>query len=486
MMRFICVLLASAVLAACGAKPIASASVAERELIASAMMRDIGELSSDEYGGRKPGTLGGEKTIAYLTQRMAQSGLASGTNDPGSEWRAPVSLVSTRPFTSVVALRIGRRTIVFEEEASAAFTSRRRALVERAEAVFVGNLGKAVPDALVAGKVIIMLGNSSQSPQKRAELFAKAPAAILTVVQNNAEIAGLKTAFGNERIVLASEETLALSAYVTDQAMVRALGAKNWQKLTEAAGKDDFEPRNLKALATIEATSDHREFTSYNVVGKLAGAKPESGAVLMLAHWDHLGECGAGDAADQICNGAVDNASGLAVMLEVTRRLAASGPHDRDIYVLATSAEEAGLLGAQAFVLAPPMPLDTIVAAFNFDTSAVAPAGSPVGFVGDGLTAIDAEVKAILAEAGRELGDSDFASTFVQRQDGWAFINKGVPAVFLSTAFGSEAVLGPFLDSDYHMPSDEAGTLELGGAVDDVLLHEELVRRFANTKTYQP
>ncbi|MEL7197308.1 MAG: M20/M25/M40 family metallo-hydrolase [Pseudomonadota bacterium] len=486
MMRWFFVLLSSVFLAACGSKPIASASVAERELIGAAMMRDIEILASDDFGGRKPGTLGEEKTVAFITQRMSETGLVSGTNDPGSEWRAPVSLVSTKPFTSVVGLRVGRRSFVFEEEASVAFTSRRRALVERGETVFVGRLGGDIPDDQVAGKVVIMLGEAGESPRRREKLFAKGPAAIITVVQNEAEIAGIRTAFGNERILLSSEETLTLNAYATEAAIIRALGKRTWSEFTKAADETGFEPLAVNALATVEATSDRREFTSYNVIGKIEGIVPDSGAVLMLAHWDHLGECGPASAADRICNGAVDNASGLAAMLEVSRRLAVSGSHDRDIYVVATSAEEAGLLGAKAFAQTPPLPLSSFVAAFNFDTSAVAPSGSSVGFIGDGRTAIDGEIKSILGRANRKLGDAAFANEFVQRQDGWVLLNEGVPTVLLSTAFASRSVLGPYLDRAYHSPRDEVAGIELGGAIDDVLLHEELVRRFADTKTYQP
>lgn len=486
MMRLFFVFCACIMLAACSGGPIATASMADRALIESAMMQDIAVLASDEYAGRKPGTLGGEKTIAYITERMEQVGLTSGTNDPGSAWRAPVPLVSTKPFTSVVGLRVGQRSFVFPEEASVAFTSRRRALVERAQTVFVGRLGSEVPDELVAGKVVIMLGDLAQSPARRAQLFAKGPAAVLTVVQNEAEIAGLRTAFGAERILLGSDERLALSAYATTQAIERALGKRTWARLADAADKETFKPAPLQALATVEATSNRREFVSYNVIGKLNGTRPDEGAVLMMAHWDHLGECRPQSAQDRVCNGAVDNASGIAAMLEITRRLATSGPYDRDIYVLATSAEEQGLLGAQSFVQAPPVPLTSLVAAFNLDSVAIAPAGSPIGFIGEGRTAIDDDVKAVLKAAGRELGDTEFANRFIERQDGWVLLNEGVAAVFLSTAFGSPDILDIFLQSTYHSPSDEAEDLELGGAIDDVLLHEELVRRFADTETYQP
>jgi len=171
-------------------------------------------------------------------------------------------------------------------------------------------------------------------------------------------------------------------------------------------------------------------------------------------------------------------------MLELARLLAASGPHDRDIYVLATSAEEAGLLGARAFVANPPMPLDTIVAAFNFDSVAIAPAGGKVGFVGEGQTPLDAIVTQVVSESEREFGDKGYANSFLKRQDGWVLLERGVPSVMITSAFASEIVLGPYLASNYHSPSDEVDAVELGGAIEDLLLHAELVRRIADTSLY--
>ena len=132
------------------------------------------------------------------------------------------------------------------------------------------------------------------------------------------------------------------------------------------------------------------------------------------------------------------------------------------------------------------MPLDSIVAAFNFDTVAIAPAGTALGFVGEGRTPLDGLVRETAAEAGRQLGNKEFAESFVRRQDGWALLEQGVPAVFLSSAFASEIVLGPYMAEDYHRPTDQLGYIELGGAIDDLLLHEELVRRTASTAGYTP
>ena len=478
-------LLALLALAACSsAPPVASVPVAERALIEQNLRRDISVLASEEFGGRKPGTLGEEKTVAFITAEMQKAGLVSGTNDPGSAWRAPVQLVSTQPFTSSIVIRAGRRTTELDHGMAVAFTVRRRELVDGQPLVFVGRAAEELPDEAVSGKIVVMLGEPGVSPQRRAALFEKDPAAIITVVENADSIAQVNGAFGRERILLESEAVGSLSAFIANETMAKAMGETTWARLLEAAAKDDFKPVTLEATAKIEATSQRREFTSYNVIGMLPGQVAGSGAVVLMGHWDHLGQCGPEDAEDRVCNGAVDNASGIAVMLELARRLAATGPYDRDIYVLATSAEEAGLLGARAFVEAPPVQLNSIVAAFNFDTVAIAPAGSPVGFVGEGRTPLDPVILGVMQEAGRQLGDKEFAEQYVRRQDGWAFLQEGIPAVMLSTAFGSEIVLGPYLSTDYHRASDETDAIVLGGAIDDLLLHEELVRRVANVAIY--
>ena len=472
-------------LSACAKAPLASVPAPEREAIAARLLTDIETLSSNAYGGRRPGTDGERLTVDYITGHMQAAGLVSGTNDPGSAWRAPVQLVSTTPRESTISFTVGRRKIAVEEGEGAAFASGSRELVEGADLVFVGKEGDSIAPEDIAGKVAVMLGEPGVSPRRRATLFEAGPAAIITVVEDEDGVANVNRAYGRERILLASEEQSRLTAFTTDKVMREVLGEDRWNLMLDAAEDENFVPIPLTAKASIDAASTRREFTSSNVLGMIPGEVRGAGAVLLLAHWDHLGEC-APETPDPICNGAIDNASGIAVMLELARRLKAGGPYDRDIYFLATSAEESGLLGAKAFVEEPPMPLDSIVAAFNFDTVAVAPAGSAVGFVGEGRTQLDPVILDVMAQAGRQLGNREFAESFVRRQDGWALLEEGVPAVFLSTAFGSEIVLGPFLSEDYHRPTDDVGRIELGGAIDDLLLHEELIRRFASISAYPP
>ena len=97
--------LAILAVAACAKPPLATVSDPERELIATSLMRDIAVLASDEYGGRRPGTPGEERTVTYLIEEMQAAGLVSGTNDPGSAWRAPVPLVSSQALDSRIILR---------------------------------------------------------------------------------------------------------------------------------------------------------------------------------------------------------------------------------------------------------------------------------------------------------------------------------------------------------------------------------------------
>ncbi|WP_296716272.1 M28 family peptidase [Erythrobacter sp.] len=487
--RLLIALLASLLLAACARAPVASVPVSERVLIEERLRADIATLASDEFGGRKPGTAGEERTLTFLEQRFAEIGLLSGTGDPGSYWRAPVDLVSARPLTSKLQLARGRNALTVPEEDGVAFTRRRRALAAGGPAtgvpvVFVGTGEGPVSPDNVAGAVVVLLGADGPDLARMAEPFRDRATAVLTVLPDTAAIARLRRANEVERIELAVEEVDTLGAYVTDAALAKVLGEANWKRLKARSREADFTPIEIQLAISIDAAADRREFTSNNLVGAIPGTVPGSGALLVLAHWDHLGECGPPEAADRICNGAVDNASGLAVMLELARRLKDGPPMERDVYFLATTAEEAGLLGTRAFARNPPVPLDDIVAAFNLDMLALAPAGAPVGFVGEGRTALDPLILAEIARSGRSTGDKALAESFVPRQDGWVLLDKGVPAVLLSSAFGSRAVLNPFLQDGYHDPSDQAEGIALGGAIDDLLLHEVLVRILADPARY--
>ena len=220
--------------------------------------------------------------------------------------------------------------------------------------------------------------------------------------------------------------------------------------------------------------------TSHNVVGRVPGANPDGRAVLLMAHWDHLGLCRPVNEPDRVCNGAVDNASGTAALLALVARVKAMRL-DRDVYFVLTGAEEWGLLGAKAFAESPPLPLASIVAGFNLDTIAVAPAGMPVAIVAEKDSALVPLVKAAAAAVGRAWDGDGEAAAFIQRQDGWPLTQKKVPMAMAGGSFSDMKRLKAFLAGLYHGEKDElTATTELGGAVDDANLHLELVRRAAS------
>ncbi len=485
-------LLASLALGACAPAPVATVSTAARDAIAERMRTDVEILSSDERGGRQPGTAGARATFGWIERSMAEIGLESGTNDPGSYWRLPVDLLAIEPDTAQLTLGQGRGRIVVPETDAAVYTPRRRALAiggpgTGAPVVFVGYGDGSVLGDKLAGAVAVMLADPGRDTARREALFDQQATAVLTVVPDRDALEAVRRREDREKLILASDEQDHLAAYITDNAFAKVIGARRWQKFKSDAGKDvaGSDPLELNLAVGIDATSDRREFTSQNIIGKLPGSVPGAGAVLVLAHWDHLGECGAPGDIDRICNGAVDNASGVAMMLELARRLKAGPPLERDVYFLATSAEEAGLLGVRSFVKDPPLALGSIAAAFNLDMMALAPAGSPVGVIGLGRDpALDAVITAAVEKSGRIIGDEALANSFLQRQDGWVLTQAGVPSVLMSSTYGSRGILEPFLATRYHKASDEAEAVEYGGAVDDLLLHEAVIRQIADPARY--
>lgn len=460
--------------------PVDSLDAIERELAA-----DIAMLASDGFEGRRPGTEGEAKTLRYLAQAWQAAGLESGTNDPAHPWFAPVALQLNTPQRSEAAFFRGKREIALPEGAVHLYTSGRRSLLERSPAVFVGRKGDRLDRSELAGRVAIMLWDHPRRIEQRDALLEKGAAAVLAIVPDAAELAELidRRAEGSYRLA-GAENGAQLDGIVSRAGAEALFGKTRFAELSAAAGAESFKPIPLDIEARLEATSLPREVRTHNLIARLPGKRPDAGAVLLLAHWDHFGHCAEREGPDAICNGAVDNASGLAVLGAVARRLAQGPQLDRDVYFLATTAEEWGLLGARSFAQDPPVPLDTIVAAFNVDTIAVAPRDGPVAIVGHGMTSLDGEVERIIRDLGRTPGDHDYANRYVRRQDGWALLQHDVPTLMVSSAFADREALEAYMRGRYHRADDTADGIELGGAAEDVLLHLALVRHFADLGSY--
>ncbi len=476
-----------AALAALNATVPAAAQVSGNAPVTEAELRThIAELASDRYGGRRPGTEGETLTAHYIATQLSRAGFVAGGDGPLG-WYAPVPLIELTPIDSTMtAVTPAGESLGFGDQFVLRAPAGTGQLTD-VQAMFVGHGigadGRA-PGGL-RGKIVIMLaseraGASVQGLRARRNLLIEAgAAAVLVIADTGAPFDAFRRGFSSGAIQLGEP--------IRRLTMDGLLSADAGRRLLEAGGIDaalanqiatgPAQSLALRLRLDLSARSNARVYNSYNVVARLPGRTPDSGAVLMTGHWDHLGECRPAGSADRICNGAVDNASGIAVLLAAAQRLA-NGPRiDRDIWIVATTAEESGLLGAHWFADHPPMPLTDIHAVLNVDTVAIAPRGAAVAIVGRGTTDFDDEVAAAAATLRRDMVEGDAANAFIQRQDGWAFTQRGVPAIMAGGSFADEALLQSFLSGPYHQPQDELNeALPLGGAADDADLHVVLAR----------
>jgi len=469
----------------------ADAPVSEAQLAAH-----IKILAGDAFEGRAPGTEGEDRTIAYIVGEWAKAGLEA---VPGSvtPWLQSVPLVESQPVSGTAKFKAGGRDFAIGDDGIILTGRDASVSLTNVPAIFVGygvdGAGKVNAD--VAGKLAIMLFDNAPFGEKlpryreRRQMLADAGAAgVLVIATDAVPWAELRDSLGSKATRLADAKSgPQVSGFLSPEGAdaLLAKAGQNGAAARAGAKSPGYRGLALPVTADLATTSTIRAYDSHNVIAKLPGAKPDGKAVLFLGHWDHLGICRPDDATDRICNGAVDNASGIAVLIEVAKRFAAGERPDRDIYFMATTAEEKGLLGAHYFADHPVVPLGDITVALNIDTIAISPRGTPVATIGRGKPAYDAVVRDIATKLGRKLDEDGEADPFVQRQDGWALGAKGVTSLMVGGSFSDMPLLEKFLESDYHGPADEfSDKVPLGGAAEDADLHVALGRAFADTKRW--
>lgn len=478
------------------AAPVHAAPDGERTTPAR-MAAHMRVLAGDAFGGRAPESAGEARTIAYTVGQLARFGLEP-LADSATPWLQAMPMARLKPAENKVRLhREGRHVTLASDELTIAGTIAQMD-VKDAPLVYVGDgvdaAGKPVEG--VAGAVALMRLETGAEPgqgrgvraRREALLRAGALGVIAVAADGYPWRAMVSSLIGNaDSTVAVAPKSGALIGVVSLPGFARimsegadvdgtALLAKTAAPVTKAV------PTNLRIdmLAQTEVTTK----TTHNIIARLPGSKPDGRVVLLLAHWDHLGDaCAPADVADRICNGAVDNASGVAAVLEVARMLGQGKRPDRDTLILLTTAEEHGLQGAAWFARNAPLPLDKIEVALNLDTIAIAPAGAPVATIGRGNVSIDRVIARVAKAVGRPLDTDGEADAFVTRQDGWALSQSGIPAIMVGGSFSDMKRLEAFLKGPYHTPDDAmSSTVELGGAADDANLHAALVRAFGDTK----
>lgn len=479
-----------------GAALLTSASAYAKGVSEADLRGHIEILASDAFEGRKPGTEGEAKTVKYIAEQWAKAGVKPAAAD--GSWFEPVPLIQRGQGSATYAFTAKGRKLRVASDEIVLIGKESQYARKDLPVIFTGAGVKAdgTVAADVAGKAALVMfdvdnvPDNMKSPRARREaLIAAGAEAVIFVGDSQGNWATMRRLLLSRPIGLESREKRAsLEGGISTEfavALVTAAG-RDWDKLRAHAKVADYAGESLGIDADFSVTTDIYRFNSSNVVGKIPGRRKGSGAVFYMGHWDHLGICAPEDAPDRICNGAVDNASGIAVLTEVAERLAKKR-HDRDIYFVATTAEESGLLGAYAYAEKPVFPLDQIVISLNVDTIAVAPRGAKVAIIGRGTSKLDNAIEGVAKKLGRAIESSTDANAFIQRQDGWALTQKGVPAVMVGGSFADLNLMQKFLGSDYHGPNDElTDKTELGGAAEDADLHIALGQYFADTRKYKP
>jgi hypothetical protein len=464
-----------------------------------ALRRHIDVLAGDDFAGREPGTEGERKSIAYIAAQMRSSGLEPG--GPRNSWYQPLDVTVRRPGDQTSLWRVkGRKAerIEFGRDEVIVYGRSARETLDSAPVVFAGH-GAVIADkginqlagADLKGAVVLILYDGPETAgfpgysERAATVAAAGAAAVIGIIGKELPWPVVQRVYDSGQKKLAIHVPPPLAGAMSQAAAEKLLSASGSDPAALLATPGPaFKPVPLKLRASFDVATAIETIQTHNVIGRIRGSGGGEESLLYLSHWDHLGLCEK-EGPDRICNGAVDNASGIAALLEIARALGRGQRPRRDILFLATTAEEMGLLGAEYFASRPVVPLRSIVAAINMDTLAITSKGEPVAVMGRGRAALDSIIERTIAEAGRTLDRDDEAAALVERQDGWALTRAGVPAIMVGGSFADMKKLGAFLGGAYHSAADNPGpALMLDGAAEDTDLMIALGRKLADPALY--
>ena len=480
------------------------------------LMAGIETLASDEFGGRAPGSPGEIRTIEYLTDQFTALGLVPG--NPDGTWVQPVPLVgiTPQPGDTLVVTHDGEsRTL----EPGADYVATTRHVREEvgidAEFVFVG-YGAVAPeydwddfrDADVEGKILLFLVNDPPLADAfggqamtyygrwtyKHEIAAEKGAAGSFVIHETGPagypwgVVG-SSPYGESFDLVAADENLGrapVEGWIQRPAVesIFEMAGLDFEALKAKAADRSFQPVSLGVTGKTRVRNTLRTIDSQNFLARLDGSEAADEVVMYVAHWDHLG-ADESLSGDQIFNGAADNASGTAGLIEVARAFTqAAEPPRRSVLFLAVTAEEQGLLGSKHYAENPLYPPAQTVAAFNMDVLNQWGRTRDMTVVGMGQSELDRYA----AEAGERLGrllnpDPEPEKGFYYRSDHFSFAKAGIPAFYADP--GVEYLDRPegygiqkreeYTANDYHKVSDEVKPdWDLSGAVEDLTFLYEL------------
>lgn len=535
--------LALASAAGCASQPAAKPAVAAVAKSAyvpqfdpKLLSAEVKTLASDDFEGRGPATPGETKTVAYVIEQMKGAGLAPGgeLKDGKREWTQPVPLLRAEiEGVPKLSFNVGGKAHALtqgtEIAVRAPLDGAKAVAIAKAPVVFCG-YGVSAPERHwddfkgmdLKGKIAIVLINDPDFETGVGDFGGKAMtyygrwtykyeeaarrgAAGLLIVHETAPAsygwATVKNSNTNTMFDVVRDDPSAthprLEGWIQRDLAVSLLKSSglDFDKLKKEAQTREFKPVVLKHT-TFSASYqvDSSVITSQNVVGRIEGTKYPGETVIYSAHWDHLG-IGEPDAkGDRIYNGAVDNATGTAALIELGRAFAHAPKPERSVVFLNVTAEEKGLLGSEYYASKPLYPLATTVADINMD--ALDPMGLAKNWSQSGNASSELldDAKALAKAAGLEFtADPHPEAGHFFRSDHFGFAKRGVPA--FSWESGNDLVDGgleagekarkDYVTNRYHQPADQwEPTWTFAGMSHDLGVLYQLGSQLANSRQW--
>ncbi len=497
------------------------------------LSEQVKTLSSDTFEGRGPATAGEEKTIAYVVAQMQEAGLQPGGDlkDGKRQWTQAVPLLRAEiKGTPKLSLTVGGKSETLsqgEQVAIRAATDGSTSVdVKNAPLVFVG-YGVHAPERQwndfdgvdLKGKIAIALINDPDFETGEGDFGGKAMtyygrwtykyeeaarqgAIGLLVVHETAPAsygwATVKNSNTNTMFDVVRDDPRSVHPQIEGWIQRDAAASLFKQAgLDFDALKASAQKRGFKAVPLKDATFsasyavDAKVITSHNIVARIEGSKRPDETIIYSAHWDHLGVGLADASGDTIYNGAVDNATGTAALIEIGRAFAKAPRPQRSVVFLNVTAEEKGLLGSEYYSSKPLYPLARTVAVINMD--ALDPFGESRNFTTSGSA--QSELLDALVDEGKAAGmtyvsDRHPEAGYFFRSDHFPFAKRGVPA--LSWGSGNDWVDGgteageaagkDYVAKRYHQPADEwDANWTFAGMVHDLPILYRLGNDLANS-----
>jgi len=461
---------------------------------------DLKTLSSDEFEGRAPGARGERLTVNHLVDQLADTGLQPGFGDSYLQPVPMVELTNQQRSSIRVEQRGDQYELSYPDEMI--IGSRRLGTdfhgVEASELVFVG-YGIVAPEydwndyagLDVEDKTVVILVNDPGFADPDSGLFngramtyygrwtykyeeAARHGASAALIVHETEPASypwevVTNSWSGPQFELSARgdaPVMALEGWITvDTARELFAGAGlDFEAQKQRAVETGFDAVPLDAQVTARVRNSVRQGTSYNVGARLPGTERPDEAVVYMAHWDHLGRNMALQGSAGIFNGAIDNASGTAAVLELARMHAVAGPAERSALFLLVTLEEYGLLGSRHYVNDPAFPPAETVAAINLDAfNFMTGPTEDMVVVGYGSSELEEILATTLNQSGRYIVEEPTPEAgYYYRSDHFNFARAGIPSLYAKSGvehveLGEEHVLAAerdYRENRYHKPGD--------------------------------